>query len=242
MSDDYYLADPGKRKILIDEVNDFWEEIKKRIKNHVEGLNGRLTNSDSKYSLNHSYDVLERIVSAFSEPKYIEKEDEYVHRQILQELIEVFNALFDSFILENRIKTNEEKVDALCNSFFRCTNYLKYQKLRSSRRNLITIPNALDDIFNHNLDEDGWNKLRRIESDLRRSKDFIAQSYSTITRALLFLSNLERHTRSRPHRPRPTDWITRKKSFGNLHTITSLFILSTYAYLEILKIWLEILS
>lgn len=58
--------------------------------------------------------------------------------------------------------------------------------------------------------------------------------YPAVSKLIRFIRNLEEHQ----IRNRPTDVITNERSFGNIFTLTSLFILSVQAYIEICTIWL----
>ena len=63
---------------------------------------------------------------------------------------------------------------------------------------------------------------------------YVYQAYPPVTLLIRLLENCQRHGRDPP-----TDPITRKKSFGNVYTLSSAIILSVYAYMEILQAWLE---
>src|SRR6266516_2374352 len=64
---------------------------------------------------------------------------------------------------------------------------------------------------------------------------FIPQIYPAITLLIRFLRNREEHEQNKPR-----DHITGNRSFGNLYTLCSLFMLATYAYVEILEKWLAV--
>lgn len=60
--------------------------------------------------------------------------------------------------------------------------------------------------------------------------------YPAITKLLRFIRNCEEHE----HIHRPEDLITGSRSFGNVYMLVSIFILSLYAYVEILRFWVEV--
>jgi hypothetical protein len=64
------------------------------------------------------------------------------------------------------------------------------------------------------------------------ANDYVLQAYPPITLLIRMLRNCQKHETHRP-----IDHITKKKSFGNLYTISSVIILAIYAYLEILQAW-----
>lgn len=61
---------------------------------------------------------------------------------------------------------------------------------------------------------------------------FVKQGYPPVTVVIRTVRNQVEHNREKPKDP-----ITKKKSFGNIFTLTSVYILSIYAYMEILDIW-----
>ena len=232
MKNDSYLADPDKRSLIILQVESFWEEIRPKINEIINQINQKLVDVDAQYLLNLSFDVLSSIIGVFKEPEYIEADDEHTHFNIVSTLLKVFGYLIDGFILENKIRTNEDKPDKLVSYFFKYINYLNYQKIKPGA---ITIPNVPNSFFQRMSDEN-FKKIQQIEGELQRSKQDVPCPYSEILFLLHFLNNFERH---KPLRLRSGDWITGKKSYGNLHSLTGIFVLSTYAYLEILKAWLD---
>ena len=64
--------------------------------------------------------------------------------------------------------------------------------------------------------------------------NFVLQAYPPITLSVRMLRNCQKHERNRP-----IDHITGKRSFGNVYTISSVIMLSVYAYSEILQAWLD---
>lgn len=80
---------------------------------------------------------------------------------------------------------------------------------------------------------------RQFYTSLKRKRglpqgEFVPQAYSPITVLVRMVRNCQVHQRDKP-----IDHITRKKSFGNVYTISSVIILSVYAYSEILQAWLD---
>ena len=73
---------------------------------------------------------------------------------------------------------------------------------------------------------------RAIETKLHRRR---LCNYAGVTKLINFVRNHEEHD----HQNRPEDLVTGKRSFGNLYTIASILILSLYAYIEILRFWVE---
>lgn len=63
-------------------------------------------------------------------------------------------------------------------------------------------------------------------------RDFVSQAYPSITLLVRMVRNCQEHVRNKP-----VDHITHKTSFGNVYTLSSIMILSIYAYLEILQAW-----
>ena len=233
-----YLLDIERRKIISEITENFWDEYKPILDNFQEKLKEKMTEKRAKELLDASCYIMERIVERFSEPRYIEKEEEHVHREIVRNLWDGFVNLFDSFIIENDIKTDEENIDLICSFLFRYMNYLKYERTATSG---MQIPDAANVLFCYRIKDPHFETWKEIEKQLKNQKEFIRESYSVVTQMLRFLYNLEKHTRERPHRPKPKDWLTGKKSFvfGNMHTLHGLLVLACYAYLEILNIWLD---
>lgn len=81
---------------------------------------------------------------------------------------------------------------------------------------------------------DHLNRDFSIDISRRRKLPYVPQAYPPITLLIRFLRNCEEHETNKP-----IDHITGKHSFGNVYTLCSLFILSIYAYKEILESWLE---
>ena len=73
---------------------------------------------------------------------------------------------------------------------------------------------------------------RAIETKLHRRR---LCNYAGVTKLIKFVRNHEEHD----HQNRPEDLVTGKRSFGNLYTIASILTLSMYAYVEILRFWVE---
>ena len=69
------------------------------------------------------------------------------------------------------------------------------------------------------------------------STAFVPQAYPPITLLIRMVRNCQVHQRDKP-----IDHITRKESFGNVYTISSVIILSIYAYSEILQAWLDTIT
>lgn len=63
---------------------------------------------------------------------------------------------------------------------------------------------------------------------------YVNQAYPPVTVVIRTIRNCAEHVRDKP-----VDHITRKKSFGNIFTLSSIYILSIYAYLEILTAWID---
>lgn len=82
------------------------------------------------------------------------------------------------------------------------------------------------------LNKQFYNSLKR----KRRlpQGEFVRQAYPPITFLIRLVRNCQVHQRDKP-----VDHITRKRSFGNVYTISSVIILSVYAYSEILQAWLD---
>lgn len=68
-------------------------------------------------------------------------------------------------------------------------------------------------------------------------REFVPQAYPPVTRLVRMIRNCQIHQRDKP-----TDHITHKRSFGNVYTISSVIILSIYAYSEILQAWIDTIS
>ena len=77
-----------------------------------------------------------------------------------------------------------------------------------------------------------YDSLKRQRRLPRR--EFVPQAYPPITLLIRLIRNCQVHQRDKP-----VDHITRKRSFGNVYTISSVIILSIYAYSEILQAWIE---
>jgi hypothetical protein len=60
-------------------------------------------------------------------------------------------------------------------------------------------------------------------------------NYSSVTKLVRFVRNHEEHD----HRNKPKDIISGKNSFGNVYTLSSIIVLSFFAYIEILRFWVE---
>jgi len=61
-------------------------------------------------------------------------------------------------------------------------------------------------------------------------------NYSAVTKLLRFIRNHEEHD----HRNKPKDIVSGKNSFGNIYTLSSMIILSFFAYIEILDFWVKV--
>lgn len=80
---------------------------------------------------------------------------------------------------------------------------------------------------------------RQFYTSLKRKRrlphcEFVSQAYPPITVLVRMVRNCQVHQRDKP-----IDHITRKRSFGNVYTLSSVIILSIYAYSEILQAWLD---
>lgn len=60
-------------------------------------------------------------------------------------------------------------------------------------------------------------------------------NYAGVTKLVKFVRNHVEHDCANE----PEDLITGERSFGNVYTLTSILILSFYAYIEILKFWIK---
>jgi hypothetical protein len=97
-------------------------------------------------------------------------------------------------------------------------------------------PNPGADLPDH-IDFLKGNFIHTLENERRRitrnPNYIITETYCSITKFVRYLRNVEEHQN------KPVDCLTGKRSYGNLYTLVSAFILVTYAYKEILEIWLE---
>lgn len=80
---------------------------------------------------------------------------------------------------------------------------------------------------------------RQFYGSLKRKRrlprgEFVPQAYPPVTFLVRMVRNCQVHQRDKP-----IDHITRKRSFGNVYTISSVIILSIYAYSEILQAWID---
>jgi hypothetical protein len=65
-------------------------------------------------------------------------------------------------------------------------------------------------------------------------QQYVHQAYPPITLLIKMVRNCQKHDPSPP-----VDHITGKRSFGNIYTISSVVMLSIYAYLEIARAWCD---
>jgi len=237
MSTRRYLLDAERRKVISEITKNFWDECGPRLSDYKERLKAKIIRKRAKELLDMSYDILDRIVERLNEPRYVEKEEEYEHHEITINLWDAFAILFDSFIVENAIETDEENIDLICNCFFRYMNYLKYQRMATRG---IQIPNAANAFFTYDMGgKDNFETWKKIRKKLRDRRELVREGYSQTTHIINRLYILERHKRERPHKPKPKDPLTDERSFGNMHTLHGLLLLSGYAFLEILEAWLK---
>jgi len=79
---------------------------------------------------------------------------------------------------------------------------------------------------------------RALYDDLERRRGLrrgdLKPAYSPLTLLVRFIRNCEEHVAIKP-----TDHITGKRSFGNIYTLCSLFMLAIYSYTEILQTWVD---
>ena len=69
----------------------------------------------------------------------------------------------------------------------------------------------------------------------RRLGEHRVCNYSGVTKLIRFVRNHEEHD----HLNKPKDIISGKNSFGNVYTLSSIVIISFFAYIEILNFWVK---
>lgn len=149
--------------------------------------------------------------------------------------------------------TNDDEKEAIINSFEKLraiTQTLRGDESYIKSENPFTFKDYLEDLKNvlkivylgirpkrrtegNPLDHIDYHKKAFFEVLERIRGRKILSSYTSITQVVRFLRNMEEHA------DKPIDDITGKKSYGNLYTLVSILILVTYAYKEILQVWLD---
>lgn len=149
--------------------------------------------------------------------------------------------------------TNNDEKEAIINSFEKLRaiaqtlrgdeSYIKSEKPFIFKDYLEDLKNVLKIVYlgirqgrrteGNPPDHIDYHKKAFFEALERIRGSRILCSYTPITQVVRFLRNMEEHA------DKPIDDITGKKSYGNLYTLVSVFILVTYAYREILQVWLD---
>ncbi len=148
---------------------------------------------------------------------------------------------------QDAVVTSFEKMRGIARSLMDDIDYIKKENAATFKDYIEDLKNVLKIVYgcvpllpDAPLDPpDDINFLRWnfFETLQRQRRQGITQVYVPITQLVRFLRNVEEHA----DKDKPTDHITGKKSYGNLYTLVSTFILTTYAYKEILGAWAETL-
>lgn len=166
---------------------------------------------------------------------------ESVIEQLKSDLLSILSTTEQRDAVENSFA----KLRAIASSLMGDEDYIRNENPFTFKDYLEDLKNVLKIIFlgippNQTAENqpDNIDYLRRnfFEALQRTRGRLILQTYVPITQVVRFLRNMEEHS------SKPIDHITGQRSHGNLYTLTSVFILVTYAYKEILQCWLKTLG
>jgi hypothetical protein len=167
----------------------------------------------------------------------------------IENMIEDLDGHIQNEEARNELRESIEILKAISPSM-REDNYQKQEDALIFRTLAIQIKDVFRSLLGSYMTEKGLNcgdknsvdYLNRLfyEDIARRTgfrKENLPQCYPPFTMMSRFLRNSVEHT---DIRDTPVDAVTSKKSFGNVYTLCSSYILTVYAYAEILEIWLKL--
>jgi hypothetical protein len=180
------------------QVKSVWGLSEDEVGARVDIIMGSIQHSRAKDRLNDSHRLLVRTIEqiAFDED-YEKVEDPQTFKELLWALKDVFEALFDSNIIEESVDFRPDNIIGLSMDFYRRMN----------------------------------QTLGLIDR-----RDQLPCGYPGIATLIVMLRNCTEHD------SKPRDHITGKYSYGNLHTLVAIAVLSIYAYHEILGVWCDIIN
>lgn len=141
--------------------------------------------------------------------------------RILKKVVEAL-AYGEAYFKEEEPITFKDFIEGLV-EVFKCIfeSFMKEEHTFSSR--------------DHRIDDLNRQFYNALKSKRQLSQDrFVPQAYPPVTLLIRMIRNCQVHERDKP-----IDHLTHKRSYGNLYTISSVIILSIYAYCEILQDWLD---
>lgn len=120
-------------------------------------------------------------------------------------------------------------------------NYIEVENEYQHKQLIYSLEDSFNCLFNSFIFDNNMNTNKEgidflftefVECIEDKKQEDIYKRYAPITKVLRYLRNVERHQRDKP-----IDVLTNIRTFGNIHTIHCLCILSCYAYLRVLKLW-----
>lgn len=155
----------------------------------------------------------------------LQEEEAKTHLQeafrVLKKVVESL-AYGEAYLKEEDPITFKDLIEGLI-EVFKCT----FESFMKEEHTFTPGDHRIDDLSRQFYDS------LKVKRQLPRG-EFVPQAYPPITYLIRMVRNCQVHQRDKP-----TDHITRKRTFGNAYTISSIIILSIYAYAEILQAWID---
>lgn len=202
-----------QRQGIISLGTNVWFRSETLIRDLKGKLVAELENQDQKEAVENSFEKMQAIAhSLLSDTKYLKCEYPDLYRDYLEDLKNVLKMIYKSVPFTPRALASVR------------------ERAGSRRAHEQSEEDPPDDI-----DFLKWNFYLYLMAKTDRR---IRQKYVPITQVVRFLRNVEEHADQRIDQ----DHITGKKSYGNVYVLMSVFILTVYAYIEILQTWLKVLQ